>query len=33
MKGFFKFVLIPLVVVAVAANMKDVIRYIKIRNM
>lgn len=33
MKTIFRFVLLPLVIVAIAANMKDIKRYIKIRNM
>lgn len=33
MRTFFRFVLLPLVIVAVAANVKDIKRYIRIRNM
>lgn len=33
MRGFFRFFVLPLVIVAVAANLKDLKRYIKIRNM
>ncbi len=33
MRGLFKFVVLPLVALAVLANMKDIRRYIRIRNM
>lgn len=33
MKGFFKFIVLPLAVVALVANLKDIQRYIKMRNM
>ncbi len=33
MKNFFRFIVLPLAVVAVVANLKDIQRYIKIRNM
>jgi len=33
MKYFFRLVVLPLVIVAIAANLKDIKRYIKIRNM
>ncbi|REE19089.1 hypothetical protein B0G80_0837 [Paraburkholderia sp. BL6669N2] len=33
MKGFFKYLLLPALVVSVLANMKDIKRYIRIRNM
>lgn len=33
MKTFFRFIVLPLVVVAVVANLKDIQRYIRIRNM
>ena len=33
MKNFFKFIVLPLAVIAVVANLKDIQRYIKIRNM
>lgn len=33
MKNFFRFLVFPLAVVAVAANFKDLKRYIRIRNM
>lgn len=33
MKNFFRFIVLPFAVVAVATNFKDILRYIKIRNM
>ncbi len=33
MKNFFRFIVLPLAVVALVANYKDIQRYIKIRNM
>ncbi|WP_408503638.1 DUF6893 family small protein [Paraburkholderia sediminicola] len=33
MKGFLKYLLLPAVVLGVIANMKDIKRYIRIRNM
>ena len=33
MKGLFKYLLLPALVVGVLANMKDIKRYIRIRNM
>lgn len=33
MKGFLKYLLLPAVVLGVLANMKDIKRYIRIRNM
>ena len=33
MKNFIRFVVLPLALLAVAANVKDIKRYIKIRNM
>lgn len=33
MIAFFKYLVLPLVVVGLAANFKDIRRYIKIRNM
>ncbi len=33
MRNFFRFVVLPLAIVAVLANLKDIQRYIKIRNM
>lgn len=33
MKSFFKFIVLPLAVAAIVANLKDIQRYIKIRNM
>ncbi|MFM0336703.1 DUF6893 family small protein [Paraburkholderia fungorum] len=33
MKGFLKYLLLPALVLGVLANMKDIKRYIRIRNM
>jgi len=33
MRIFFKFIVLPFAIFAVLANLKDVVRYIKIRNM
>lgn len=33
MKNFIRFVVLPLAVVAVVANLKDIRRYLRIRNM
>lgn len=33
MRGLFKFVVLPLMAIALVANLKDIRRYIRIRNM
>ena len=33
MRNFFKFIVLPLAVVALVSNFEDIRRYIKIRNM
>jgi len=33
MKGFFKYLILPVLVVGFLANVKDIKRYLRIRNM
>jgi len=33
MKGFFKYLILPALVVGLLANVKDIKRYLRIRNM